>query len=102
MADTNKSKRRRKQGEGSLVKRGNVWWYALTINGTPERKSTNCSNRDDAAQFLRERIAEIKREGTKAAFVRPTKITVETILTTLRDHYRDQGKASAETIGGIL
>src|SRR5438128_11259286 len=96
------TKTKRRKGTGSLFRRGNVWWYALTVRGATERKSTGCTNRDDAAMALRERIKEVKRDGVKRALVRPKKITVETLLTTLRDHYTAAGKASTATIGGYL
>lgn len=97
-----KKKKRRNKGSGSLTRRGNVWWYALTVNRVPERKSTHCTNRDDAEAYLRDRIKEIKREGVKNALVRSKKLTVETLITTLRAKYEEDGKASAETIGGYV
>src|SRR5437773_7231884 len=95
-------KKRRKKGTGSLWRRGNVWWYVLKVRGERECKNTGCTNRDDAAAFLRDRIKEVKREGVKRTLVRSKKITVETLITTLRDHYTATGKASAATIGGYL
>jgi integrase len=97
-----KMTKRRKKGTGSLFRRGNVWWYALTVRGATERKSTDCTNRDDAATALRERIKEVKCQGVKRALVRPTKITVKTLITTLRSKYENDGKASADTIGGYV
>lgn len=93
---------RRRKGSGSLVKRGSIWWYALTVNGVPERKSTGCANRDDAAACLRDRIKELKHEGIKHAPLRPKKITVETLIATLRSKYEEDGRASADTIGGYV
>src|SRR2546426_12316333 len=96
------NKKRRKKGTGSLWRRGNVWWYVLKVRGERECKSTRCTNRDDAAAFLRERIKEVKREGVKRTLLRPKKITVETLITTLRSKYEEDRKASAKTIGGYV
>src|SRR5436309_2749500 len=91
-----KNTRRRKKGTGTLVLRGNVWHYWLKEGGKfVERVTTGCSNKDDARAWVRDHLKEVKKEGTKVAFDRPKKITVEVLLTTLRDHYTATGKASA-------
>jgi integrase len=95
-------KKRRKKGTGSLLKRGGVWSYVLKEGGKRERKTTGCTNRDDAEAFVRERIKELKKQGTKVAFERPQKITVEMLITTLRSKYEEDGKACADTIGGYV
>lgn len=95
-------KKRRKKGSGSLILRGNVWWHKLRVDGKEQCSSTGCTNKDDARAWIHEHLKMLKREGTKIALDRPKKITVEVLLTTLRDHYTSTGKASAKTIGGYI
>lgn len=87
---------------GSLFKRGPIWWYALTVNGITERKSTGCANREDAAAFLRERIEQLKREGLRTAPLRPKRITVGTLVALVPNQYEEDRKPSARTIGGCV
>jgi integrase len=85
-----------------LYLRGNTWWWKLREGGKEHPQPTRCTNKDDARAWVREHLKTLKKEGTKVALDRPKKVTVEVLLTTLRDHYKDQGKASAKTIGGYI
>jgi integrase len=42
-----------------LMKRGNVWWFSMTLNGVRVRESTNTGNEDEAKAYAKKREDEI-------------------------------------------
>jgi integrase len=52
-------KRKREYGDGSVYKRGNIWWIAYRVNGQQKNESSGSRNKEDALHLLRERQVSI-------------------------------------------
>src|SRR4051812_12974578 len=50
---------RRARGEGSVYKRGNVWWVKVYVNGRARPESSGSTKRGDAVRLLNRRKAEL-------------------------------------------
>ena len=55
-------KRRRKRGTGSVVKRGNVYWFYHTLYGKLNGESLGTSSKQEADKLARQRLKEIQNE----------------------------------------
>lgn len=93
METTKRPKRRRPKGAGSLKKRGNMWWLRIRMNGVVEERSTGFTNYNDALNLLNDRLAEVRREGTKT-LVKADKLTVRDLLERVRVDYEINARAS--------
>ena len=54
-----KKKARRDHGDGSIFKRGNIYWIAYRVNGKQVRESSGSRDEDAAMQLLRERLVTV-------------------------------------------
>lgn len=59
---------RRKYGQGSLYKRGNLYWIAYRVHGKQKAESTGTGDKEAAEQLLLERLVEIGR-GNERQFL---------------------------------
>jgi integrase len=58
-SDMGAKKRKRGHGQGSMYKRGNIWWIAFRVNGKQHSESTKTSNDEAAETLLMERLLEV-------------------------------------------
>lgn len=52
---------RRDAGEGSVYKRGNIWWIAYRVNGKQVSESSGSRDKEVANHLLRERLVTVGR-----------------------------------------
>jgi integrase len=90
---------RRPKGEGSLFKRGNVWWYKITKNGETITKSTG-KNDVDEARVERDRV--VRSLSGIPAIKLPKLVTITELLDDYLDYLRFQNKKSVNIIEQVL
>ena len=78
------------KGDGSIYKRGGVYWIKYYVNGVPYAESTGCSLKEDAKAYLRETNLKIR----KPDWLPPEKarITVGSLVDDRLKLYTLQGK----------
>lgn len=79
------------RGDGSLYKRGNVYWMKYYVDGIAYAESTGCTVKDDAKARLREKNKEIRTSG----WLPPEKarITVGELMKDLLQFFQLNGKS---------
>jgi integrase len=80
------------RGDGTLYKRGNVWWVRYFKNGKSYSQSSKSSDERVARRLLRQKLGEI-RAGT---FIGPVqeRLVFEDLVASLRADYKLKGNRS--------
>ena len=96
-ADGNGSKpvKTRDRGEGSVFRRGRIWWVKYHVRGRPHRESSGSPDRKEAVRLLRRRLGEVVagRHAPEAERVR-----FEDLATLVEDDYRLNGHRSLDRV----
>src|SRR5262245_545859 len=87
-------KARRKNGEGCVYLRGNVWWIKYRENGTPRCESSESTKESDARKFLKRRLGEI----ALGRFIGPDaeRVTIRELAEDYLNDYRVNDKKSLD------
>ncbi len=92
---------RRAQGEGSLIRRGKIWWIYYYVDGAQVAESSKSPKKSVAGDLLRARRNEIKR-GITPAPARKDKVTFETLEALYLVYLERRGSASVATVKGAF
>lgn len=89
-----------KRGEGSIFKRGGVYWIKYYRNGRPYRESSKSEKEADARKLLRKRLGEI----SLGRFIGPEaeRVIVRELADDLLNDYRANEKRSLDGVGHRL
>lgn len=87
--------RTRDRGEGSVFRRGRIWWIKYHVRGRPHRESSASADRKEAVRLLRRRLGEVSagRHAPEAERVR-----FEDLATLVQDDYRLNGNRSLDRV----
>jgi integrase len=85
---------KRKKGDGSVFRRGAVWWIKYYRNGKPYRESSGSDNEREAQKLLKKRIGEMML----GRFVGPDaeRVTIRELAEDYLNDYRVNGRKSLE------
>ena len=85
-------------GEGSLKRRGRIWWIYYSVDGVQVPESSRSSKKNVASALLRTRLDEIGK-GVIPAAARKSKVTFETLESLHLAHLEEQGSTTATAKG---
>ncbi len=87
---------RRPRGTGCIYLQGRVWWVKYYRGGDPFYESSGSTSRADAERLLKRRQGEIATG--RFAGLGPERICVAELLELVRNDYRENNRASADTM----
>jgi integrase len=94
------AKEKRRYGSGGLWRRGRVWWVKYYVDRYPIFESANTRDKDQAADFLRQRLAEAELKQLPSPTAR--RLTVRDLLNALLAEYELRGRASKKQLESRL
>jgi integrase len=81
-------KKKNKRGQGSVFKRGRIWWIKYSVHGTVFPESTKSTDKRDADALLKQRLGEIAT-GVHAGV---SSIRVGALLDLFIEEYIEKGR----------